>query len=82
LFPIFLVKGAGAIQQLNGPVIRDNLPTEGRGMAKFTAGHAVREMSEGSATDHVLLYNTELPSATSIAPRHKQPPSWRDPVVA
>lgn len=79
LLPIFLVKGAPeAIQQLNGPVILvTNLLTEGRGMAKFTAGHAVREMSEaiGRPID-VLLYNTELPSddtLTRYRAEHKQP---------
>jgi uncharacterized cofD-like protein len=79
LLPIFLVKGAAAaIQQLNGPVILvTNLLTEGRGMAHFTAGQAVREMSAaiGRPID-VLIYNRELPSAETLAPyraEHKHP---------
>jgi uncharacterized cofD-like protein len=79
LLPIFLVKGAPeAIQQMNGPVILvTNLLTEGRGMADFTAGQAVREMSAaiGRPID-VLLYNTELPAENTLAryrAEHKQP---------
>jgi len=79
LLPIFLVKGASdAIQQVNGPVILvTNLLTEGRGMAHFTAGHAVREISAaiGRPID-VVLYNTVLPSDETLAryrAEHKQP---------
>jgi uncharacterized cofD-like protein len=79
LLPIFLVKGAPeAIQQVNGPVILvTNLLTEGRGMAAFTAGQAVREMAAaiGRPID-VLLYNTELPSKETLSrysAEHKHP---------
>ena len=79
LLPIFLVKGAPeAIQQVNGPVILvTNLLTEGRGMANFTAGQAVREMSAaiGRPID-VLVYNTELPAEETLTryrAEHKQP---------
>ena len=47
LLPIFLVKGSpAAVQEVKGPVILvTNLLTEGSGMAKFTAGEAVRQIS-------------------------------------
>jgi hypothetical protein len=54
-----------------------NLLTEGRGMAAFTAGQAVREMAAaiGRPID-VLLYNTELPSKETLSrysAEHKHP---------
>jgi uncharacterized cofD-like protein len=79
LMPIFLVRGAPeAIQEMKGPVILvTNLLTEGRGMAHFTAGEAVRQMSRaiGRPIDAVLV-NTARPSAETLArygAEHKQP---------
>ena len=48
LMPIFLVRGAPeAIRSVQGPVVLvTNLLTEGRGMWEFTAGDAVRVLSE------------------------------------
>ena len=61
LMPIFLVRGAPeAIRPVHGPVVLvTNLLTEGRGMWEFTAGDAVRLLSEtiGRQID-VALINT------------------------
>src|SRR5438874_1443207 len=48
LMPIFLVRGAAeAVRQVRGPIVLvTNLLTEGRGMAGFTAGTAVRRLNE------------------------------------
>ena len=48
LMPIFLVRGAPeAIRAVTGPIVLvTNLLTEGRGMWDFTAGEAVRRMSD------------------------------------
>jgi uncharacterized cofD-like protein len=79
LMPIFLTRGAPeAIQQVNGPVILvTNLLTEGRGMAHFTAGEAVRQMSAaiGRPID-VAVVNTATPSEETLGryrAEHKQP---------
>jgi uncharacterized cofD-like protein len=79
LMPIFLVRGAPeAIQQVKGPIILvSNLLTEGRGMWHFTAGEAVRRMSEaiGRAID-VVLVNTARPPEAILGryrDEHKQP---------
>ncbi len=79
LVPIFLVKGAAeAVQQVKGPVVLvTNLVTEGSGMASFTAGEAVRQMSAvlGRPVD-VVIVNTTWPSEEALAryrPEHKQP---------
>jgi uncharacterized cofD-like protein len=65
LLPIFLARGAPeAIQKVKGPVILvTNLLTEGRGMWHFTAGEAVRQMSQaiGRPID-VVIVNTARPS--------------------
>ena len=66
LMPIFLVRGAPeTIRSVPGPlVLVTNLLTEGRGMWEFTAGDAVRLLSEtiGRQID-VALINTARPSA-------------------
>ena len=79
LMPIFLVQGAPeAVQQVKGPVILvTNLVTEGRGMASFTAGEAVRQMGAvlGRPID-VVIVNTARPSEATLAryrPEHKHP---------
>jgi uncharacterized cofD-like protein len=79
LMPIFLTRGAPeVIQQVKGPVILvTNLLTEGRGMAHFTAGEAVRQMSAaiGRPID-VVVVNTATPSDETLArygAEHKQP---------
>ncbi len=79
LMPIFLVRGAPeAIQRVKGPVLLvSNLLTEGRGMWNFTAGDAVRRMSEaiGRPID-VVLVNTARPSKETLGrylDEHKQP---------
>ena len=79
LMPIFLVKGAAAaVQQVKGPVILvTNLVTEGSGMASFTAGEAVRQMSAvlGRPVD-VVIVNTASPPEHTLAryrSEHKQP---------
>ena len=79
LLPIFLVKGsAAAIQEVKGPVILvTNLLTEGSGMAKFTAGEAVRKISDaiGRQVD-VALVNTSTPGEKTLAQyreEHKTP---------
>ena len=59
LMPILLVKGvAESLQQTKGPVVLvTNLLTEGRGMHGFSAGEAVRRVSEsiGRPVDVVVL---------------------------
>ena len=79
LLPIFLVKGAAeAVRQVRGPIIVvTNLVTEGRGMASFTAGEAVRRMGDvlGRAID-VVIVNTARPGEEILAryrPEHKHP---------
>jgi uncharacterized cofD-like protein len=79
LMPIFLVRGAReALGQVKGPVILvTNLLTEGRGMWHFTAGEAVRQMSEaiGRPID-VAIFNTARPSGDTLTryyAEHKRP---------
>lgn len=79
LMPIFLVNGAAdAVRQVKGPlVLVANLLTEGRGMWQFTAGEAVRLMSEtiGRPVD-VVIVNTSRPDARTLeryAAEHKHP---------
>jgi uncharacterized cofD-like protein len=79
LTPIFLVRGAKeAVARAKGPVILvTNLLTEGRGMKSFTAGEAVRRMTEviGRPVD-VAIVNTGLPSMETLArylTEHKEP---------
>ncbi len=65
LMPIFLVEGVReALEDVHGPVILvSNLLTEGSGMNGFTAGHAVRQISEtiGRPID-VIIQNVAVPS--------------------
>ncbi len=65
LLPIFLVDGCReSIAHVRGPVIHvANLLTEGRGMASFTAGEAVTQLSRaiGRPID-VVICNTAAPS--------------------
>ena len=65
LMPIFLVEGVrDALQEVRGPVILiSNLLTEGSGMNGFTAGDAVRQISEaiGRPVD-VVIHNAAGPS--------------------
>jgi uncharacterized cofD-like protein len=79
LMPIFLVRGAReALGQVKGPVILvTNLLTEGRGMWHFTAGEAVRQMSEviGRPID-VAIFNSARPSGETLTryyAEHKRP---------
>jgi uncharacterized cofD-like protein len=79
LMPIFLVKGAAeAVRRVKGPIVLvTNLLTEGRGMAGFTAGDAVRVLGEtiGRPVD-VVLVNTARPAAATLAryaEEHKAP---------
>jgi uncharacterized cofD-like protein len=79
LMPILLVRGAPeAVRGVKGPIVLvANLLTEGQGMWNFTAGDAVRLMSEtiGRPVD-VVLANTGRPSADTLArylDEHKQP---------
>src|SRR4051794_36721993 len=79
LMPIFLVNGAAeAVRAVAGPVVLvTNLLTEGRGMAGFTAGDAVRALAEtlGRPVD-VVIVNTARPSAVTLAryaDEHKAP---------
>ncbi len=79
LMPIFLVKGAPeAIRRVNGPIILvTNLLTEGRGMAGFTAGTAVRRLAEAIGRDvDVAIVNTARPPGAALAryaEEHKAP---------
>lgn len=79
LMPIFLVKGtAEAVRAVDGPVILvTNLLTEGAGMSGFTAGEAVRKMSEaiGRPVD-VVIANSGQPTDETLAryrAEHKVP---------
>jgi uncharacterized cofD-like protein len=79
LMPIFLVKGAAAaVRHARGPlVLVTNLLSEGRGMADFTAGDAVRLLGDtiGRPID-VVIVNTARPSAATLsryAQEHKAP---------
>jgi uncharacterized cofD-like protein len=80
LLPIFLVDGCrAALAEMRGPVIYvANLLTEGRGMASFTAGHAVERLADaiGRPID-VLIFNSEPPSNPEVleqyALEHKVP---------
>jgi uncharacterized cofD-like protein len=79
LIPIFLVQGAAeALRKVTGPIVLvTNLLTEGRGMQSFTAGSAVRLLSDtiGRPID-VVLVNTARPSAAALeryADEHKTP---------
>ena len=69
LLPIFLVDGCReALAEMRGPVIYiANLVTEGRGMAAFTAGHAVVRLGKaiGRPVD-VLIFNTEPPADAAL----------------
>src|ERR671915_86898 len=70
LMPIFLVEGVrDALQDVRGPVILiSNLLTEGSGMNGFTAGHAVRQISDaiGRPVD-VVIHNATAPSGDVLA---------------
>ena len=70
LMPIVLVRGTPeAVRQVKGPIILvTNLLTEGSGMASFTAGDAVRRMSDalGRPVD-VAIVNTGRPSEGTLA---------------
>jgi uncharacterized cofD-like protein len=70
LMPIFLVEGVrDALLDVQGPVILiANLLTEGSGMDGFTAGHAVRQISDaiGRPVD-VLIHNVAVPSPEVLA---------------
>lgn len=84
LMPIFLVEGAPeAIQQVKGPIVLvTNLLTEGRGMWDFTAGEAVRLISQtiGRPID-VVLVNTARPDEATLAryaAEHKRPLGIQD----
>jgi uncharacterized cofD-like protein len=70
LMPPLLVKGvADAIARVNGPVILiANLLTEGGGMRHFTAGEAVRQVSQtiGRKVD-VVMVNTGRPTDAVLA---------------
>ena len=79
LMPILLVRGTPeAVREVKGPVILvTNLLTEGSGMATFTAGEAVRRMSDalGRPVD-VAIVNTGRPSEETLAryrSENKQP---------
>lgn len=80
LIPIFLVDGCReALAAMRGPVIYvANLLTEGRGMAGFTAAHAVAGLTEviGRSVD-VVIFNNETPSDSTVleqyAREHKVP---------
>jgi 2-phospho-L-lactate transferase/gluconeogenesis factor (CofD/UPF0052 family) len=73
------VKGASeAVRAVPGPIVLvANLLTEGRGMWNFTAGEAVRRMSDmiGRPID-VVIVNTAKPSNETLArylAEHKRP---------
>ena len=70
LMPIFLVEGVRhALQDVRGPVILiSNLLTEGSGMNGFTAGDAVRQISDaiGRPVD-VVIHNATGPSGDVLA---------------
>jgi uncharacterized cofD-like protein len=79
LLPILLVRGTReALARVPGPIILvANLLTEGRGMAGFTAGDAVRRIGDaiGRPVD-VVVFNTGHPPDEVLeryAAEHKQP---------
>jgi len=79
LMPILAVHGvAEALSQVRGPLILiANLLTEGRGMAGFTAGDAVRQIEQvaGRPVDAVV-FNEARPSSDVLAryaEEHKHP---------
>jgi uncharacterized cofD-like protein len=79
LMPILLVRGTPeAIREVPGPIVLvANLLTEGRGMWDFTAGEAVRRMTDmiGRPVD-VVIVNTARPSRETEArylAEHKRP---------
>src|SRR5690606_6908044 len=69
LMPILLVRGtAEAVGQVKGPsILVSNLLAEGQGMARFTAGEAVRRIGEalGRPVD-VLIANTGRPGEATL----------------
>jgi uncharacterized cofD-like protein len=70
IMPPLLVSGVKtALKSMKGPVILiANLLTEGRGMAGFTAGDAVRQVSAAIERDvDVVLVNTRRPSDAVLA---------------
>jgi 2-phospho-L-lactate transferase/gluconeogenesis factor (CofD/UPF0052 family) len=77
--PIFLVRGAPeAVAAMRGPIVLvANLLTEGRGMQGFTAGDAVRRLSDalGRPIDTVIVNTARPPEATLERYRaeHKAP---------
>ncbi len=79
LMPIFRVKGAPeAIRRDNGPIVLvTNLLTEGRGMAGFTAGRAVRRLADAIGRNvDVAIVNTARPPGAALAryaEEHKAP---------
>jgi uncharacterized cofD-like protein len=80
LMPIFIARGAReALAAVQGPIILiTNLLTEGRGMKGFTAGEAVRRMSDaiGRAVDVVIVNTAPPPSEDArarYAVEHKEP---------
>jgi uncharacterized cofD-like protein len=70
LMPILLVRGAPeAIRKVPGPIVLvTNLLTEGRGMWGFSAGEAVRQMSQvlGRPVD-VVIVDSSKPSQATLA---------------
>lgn len=80
LLPIFLVEGCReALADVRGPIIYvANLLTEGQGMATFTAGRAVSDLSAaiGRPID-VVIFNNEAPPDSTVleqyAREHKKP---------
>ena len=79
LMPIFLVGGvAEALKPMKGPIILvANLLTEGRGMAGFTAAHAVSRLEEAIQRPvDVVLTNHKWPSPQVLGRyvlEHKEP---------
>ena len=73
--PIFLVEGVrDALARVQGPVILiSNLLTEGSGMNGFTAGDAVRQISDaiGRPID-VLIQNAGVPSGRRARPLRRR----------
>ena len=79
LMPILAVKGMPeALAQVRGPIIViANLLTEGRGMAGFTAGDAVRRIGEAAGRPvDAVIFNEARPSGEVLAryaDEHKHP---------
>ena len=79
LMPIFMVDGVSdALKEVKGPVVLiANLLTEGSGMNGFTAGDAVRQISEAIERPiDVLVKNTAGPGREVLeryAAEHKRP---------